>query len=469
MARRVSLRGVCRQVLARVSGARLVEDALRARPLSGSWRVWAVGKAAQAMAVGAVRVLGAQAIDPLVIAKRGAHGPRTRGTLMFADHPVPSRAGVAAADELLARAARLDDDDQVLLLLSGGASALTGAPIAGVTLAEWQKTTQALLRGGASIHEINTLRRRLGRVSGGKLAAATLASISVLALSDVRGDDPATIGSGPVTPDPATVAEALAIATRFRAPPSVIRALERQRDHEKRIRTGVGAAREHAADRRAAASQEAPLATGDDASVRGATTPREAESLTRPCAGHRGAPAGGDARVRYRVLANPETLRDAATEVLRARGASVAVRNELVDGSVEAFAAELVERGRSLAPGEVYLAVGEPTVVVRGRGRGGRGQHLALLVARQIAGQPLCCVALGSDGTDGPTPAAGAIVDGDTWPVDARGRRAAERAIARSDSHTWLSARKRLLMTGYTGTNLTDLFLVARSDMFSAT
>jgi glycerate-2-kinase len=145
----------------------------------------------------------------------------------------------------------------------------------------------------------------------------------------------------------------------------------------------------------------------------------------------------------------------------------VFARSGLVTGSLEAIAAEVAARARSLQPSEVWIAVGEPVVRVRGGGRGGRAQHLAMEVARRIAGcgPSIAFLALGSDGTDGPTFAAGALVDGTTWPADAGGRVAAETALARCDSHTWLRDRGALLVTGDTGTNLTDLYVLARGPL----
>lgn len=363
-----------------------------ARALSGPhWRyvhVWAVGKAAAAMARD---FGGALVIDPRV-----------------AGHPIPDARSVAAGERLLAAARAVPADERALLLLSGGASALVAAPVAGLSLDGLQAATRALYLGGASIAELNLVRRHLTRLGGGKLAAACAGAVDVLALSDVAGDDPAVIGSGPASPEPGDRAAALAVARRYRVPDEALAALERAGDNPR---------------------------AGDPIFARGI----------------------------YRVLASPATLRDEAARALAAAGLTPVVRAELVDGDVEDFAVELMERGAALAHGQVFVAAGEPTVQVRGGGLGGRAQHLALSLAAPLHGRDLAFVALGSDGRDGPTDAAGAAVDGRTLPrLAARGLDAAA-ALARSDSHRALAAVGATIPSWPTGTNLTDLYLLGRA------
>lgn len=354
------------------------------------WRyayVWSVGKAARAMARD---FGGALVVDTTV-----------------AGHPIPDERSVAAAERLLAAARAVPADERALLLLSGGASALVGAPVAGLTLAELQAATRALYLGGASIAEINVVRRQLTLVGGGKLAATCPGAIDVLALSDVADDDPATIGSGPASPEPATRSEALAIARRYGVPDAAIAALERAGD---------------------------PPRADHPAFARGS----------------------------YRVLGSPATLRDEAAAAACAAGLSPLLRAALVGGDVDDFAVELAERGATLGRGEVFVAVGEPTVQVRGNGVGGRAQHLALAMVAALAGRDLALVAVGSDGRDGPTDAAGAAVDGRTLGrLAARGVDAAE-ALGRADSHRALAAVGATIAAWPTGTNLTDLYLLGR-------
>jgi hydroxypyruvate reductase len=377
---------LARAAVGACEGGALVAEALGdARASSVAATVWAVGKAARAMA---------RDFPSAWIVDASSAG-----------HPLPDERSVAAAEHLLMAARALPATARALLLLSGGASALVGAPVDGLTLDELRAATAALLRGGASIHESNVVRRHLTKLGGGKLAAACAGAIDVLALSDVAGDDPATIGSGPASPEPATRAEALALARKYSLPDAALRALER-----------VG---------------ENPRA-GDPVFARGS----------------------------YRVLASPETLREAAARVLAADGRRVIVWPRLVAGDVEELAAELAVEGRRLPRGAAIVAVGEPTVRVRGNGVGGRAQQLALSLVAPLGSTSACFVALGSDGRDGPTDAAGAFVDGGTLGrCAARGIDVAG-ALARCDSNRALAAVGAAIPRFDSGTNLTDLYIL---------
>jgi glycerate-2-kinase len=381
---------IARAAIADCDGGGLVAEALK----GPHWRyayVWAAGKAAAAMAR---EFGGAFVVD--------AHS---------AGHPLPDERSVHAAEQLLAAARAVPEGERALLLLSGGASAMLGAPIAGVTLAELQAATQALLDGGAPIHDINIVRRHLTMLGGGKLAAACAGAIDVLALSDVAGDDPATIGSGPAVPEPATRAEAVAVAQRYKLPDQLIQTLLRLEEN--------------------------------------------------PRAEH---PAF--ARGTFRVLANPESLRAAAMARVHRHHLTGLARPELVHGAVEDFAVELAGAASKLVRGQVLVAAGEPTVHVgagAGAGRGGRAQHLALALAVAIAGTDLMFCACGSDGRDGPTDAAGAAVDGTTAAaLAARGIDIAA-ALAARDSHAALAAVGALIPRFDSGTNLTDVYLLGRA------
>jgi glycerate 2-kinase len=374
-----------RAAIAACDGGALVAEALRGPHWRYAW-VWAVGKAARAMARDCG---GALVVDGSV-----------------AGHPLPDERSVAAAEQLLAAARAVPSDERALLLLSGGASALVGAPVAGLTLDELQAATRALMHGAASIHEINVVRRHLTRLGGGKLAAACPGAIDVLALSDVAGDDPATIGSGPASPEPATRAEALALARRYGVPAAAVAALERADDNPR---------------------------ADDPAFARGS----------------------------YRVLASPETLRAAAERALAAAGRRVRSWPTLVAGDVEDFAVDFAAAARTLAAGEALVAVGEPTVRVRGPGVGGRAQHLALAMVAPLNSTNLAFVALGSDGRDGPTDAAGAFIDGRTLSrLAARGVDPVG-ALRRCDSHRALAAIDATIPRFDSGTNLTDLYILA--------
>jgi glycerate-2-kinase len=404
---RETLVTAAREAVARLSGERLVMEALERSPPPQQVVAWAVGKAARAMMRGARLALEQQLVWGIVVEKSGGAPPTPLATnirAIGAGHPLPDARSVAAAAALFADGAGLLKGHRVLLLLSGGASALIGAPIAGISLADLRDTTTALLRGGATISEMNVVRRHLGKALGGRLAQATPAFIDVMALSDVAGDAPHAIGSGPASPDPSTLAEATSVAKRYGAPAKVIEALQRSIPE----------------------------------------TPKPGDEICQ--------------RVTFQVLASPQALVEAAAAQMREQGFSVEARPSLVDGPVERFADELATRARALAPRHCFIAAGEPTVRVEGDGQGGRAQHLALCTARAIAGSDAAFVALGSDGTDGPTEAAGAAVDGNSWPADGSG----EQAIARFASHDWLAPRGHTLVTGATGTNLADLYLLAR-------
>jgi glycerate 2-kinase len=223
----------------------------------------------------------------------------------------------------------------------------------------------------------------------------------VLTLSDVVSGDPAAIGSGPAAADATTVEDAFAIARRH----------------------GL-----------------APLAFTE--------TVKPGDPVL--------------ARVRTTILATPLTLVTAGQRALEAAGLVVRARETLVTGSLEAWAQELGTRARALAAGEAFVAVGEPTVAVRGSGEGGRAQHLALIMAQFIAGTDVAFVACGSDGSDGPTAAAGAVVDGASWKAGVGRGLDPEGALARFDSYGYFCVAGGQIATGPTGTNLTDLFLLAR-------
>jgi hydroxypyruvate reductase len=412
--RRVTiLVGCARAALDACGGERLV----RATAGRERARVWAIGKAAGAMARGAAQL----ADGGLVIARTGdarlagsavsqanqgrasaepseADGWAPGLELHEAPHPFPDERSVRACEALLDDARTRRADERVLLLISGGGSSLLSAPLDGVTLAELQADTRALVLGGAAIGEINTVRRHLGRAFGGRLAAACSARIEALVLSDVLGDDPAAIASGPVSPDPTTLDDARAIATRY----------------------------------------------GLDA--------RRFDGLPET---HK----PGDpefARVTWRILANARTLRDEAARAVAATGLCPRVEEAPLEGDVTDCAKRMEAAFSSLAAGEVLIATGEPTVRVHGDGVGGRAQHLALMLALRLRDSAL--VVLGSDGSDGPTPAAGAALDSSTLPD----RAAAADALERFDSHPLLAAANATLVTGPTGTNLGDLLLLAR-------
>jgi hydroxypyruvate reductase len=323
-----------------------------------------------------------------------------------------------AAHALLGLAHAAARDDLVLFLISGGGSALLPAPAPPVTLDEKRRVTRLLLEAGATIHELNAVRKHLSLFKGGQLArAAAPATIVTLALSDVIGNALDVIASGPTAPDPTTFADALAVLDRFglraRVPPSVRERLE------------------------AGARGEVP------------ETPKPADPLF--------------ARVTNVVIGDNSLVVDAAIARATALGYTPVLLTRALAGEARDVAREFVDRGRALRPRTCLIAAGETTVTVRGDGVGGRCQEFALAAAVEVGGDPtLTVLAAGTDGTDGPTPAAGAIADGSTVARGAAARLDVHSLLAANDSHAFFRALGDLVSPGPTGTNLQDLYLLVR-------
>jgi glycerate-2-kinase len=399
----------------RAAGRRVVAgDVAHDVPPGARVVVVGAGKAAAGMAAAVEGALGDLVGGGVVVTKAGHRGPTRRVRVLEAAHPVPDRRGVQAASDVRGAVAGLDEDDLVIVLLSGGASALLPLPAAEIGLAAVQATTAALLAAGAPITEINCVRKHLSALAGGRLLAATRARVLVLLLSDVLGDDPSVVGSGPCAADPSTFADALAVVDRRGvALPDAVRA---------HLEAGARGEREES------------LKPGD---------PRLA-------------------RASHVTLGSFATLRAAAERSARGLGLEVGPLAPPQDGDVGEVATRYAERARTAAAGALLIGGGEPTVSLPpGSGRGGRSQHLALLLARELRGTGAAFLAAGSDGTDGPTEAAGAAVDGATW--DAARDRGLEpdAALARFDSNPLHAALATLVHTGPTGTNLLDLHLLA--------
>lgn len=389
-------------------------------------RVWVVGfgKASVPMARAVEEVLGDWVSGGVVVTKHG-HGARLRRVeVLEASHPLPGRDGVRAAGRVVevVRAAR--EEDLVLCLISGGGSALLCLPAEGLGLEDKVATTDLLLRSGATIGEVNAVRKHLSAVKGGQLArVAYPARVVGLVVSDVLGNPLDAIASGPLSPDPTTYEDALQVLQRYgllnRVPAAVRQRLER------------------------GASGELP------------ETPKpgdpvfERVSLLHVVASVVEAAEGARAeaeRLGYRTLILTTWMEGEAREVGRL---------------VAALAREEVLRDRPVTKPACLIMGGETTVTVRGEGRGGRNQELALAAALALADLGGVLVAtLATDGTDGPTDAAGAFADGSTV---GRGRSQgleAERYLANNDSYTFFDALGDLIRTGPTGTNVNDLVVV---------
>jgi glycerate 2-kinase len=389
--------------------------------LAPTENVWVIGagKAACGMAMGALEVLGERIAGGTVTTKDGHGCALPRMEVWEAAHPVPDTRGMAGAADALRMARAAGPRDLVLCLLSGGASALWAAPAAGVALTDLQAVTDALLRAGATIHELNAVRKHLSRIGGGWLArAAAPARVVTLAVSDVVGGALDVIASGPTVPDPTTYEDALQVLREYEIPaPRAVRAHLQAGDAGEMDETPKPL---DAAFARASAH----VIAGNRDALRGAA--REAE------------------RLGYRVRIVADDVEGEASSVGEQVG--LLVRTTLAE--------------RPDGPVALLLG-GETTVTVRGPGRGGRNQELALAVAMEIEDvDGVLAASLGTDGTDGPTDAAGAFADGGTV---ARGHAAgldARDALRRNDTHPFLHAAGDLIVTGPTGTNVNDIVLV---------
>ena len=381
----------------------------------------AAGKAASAMAREAERILGT-ALSQSLCVDVSDRIPLARTRRLIAGHPVPDEAGRRAADEVEALARGLGADDLLLLLISGGASALLPAPVEGLTLDDKARTTSVLLRAGTAIGELNAVRKHLSRLKGGGLArAAAPARIACLALSDVVGDEPSTIASGPAAADPTTYATALEVLDR------------------KGVREMVPAAvRRHL---EAGAQGERP------------ETPKPGDPLFR--------------RVAFSVVGSNRLSLAAAAVEARRQGMRPLVLTTRLEGEAREVARalvavlrECVEEGRPAAPPACLLAGGETTVTVTGGGRGGRNQELVVAAAEPLADFPVAALvaSLATDGIDGDSDAAGGVADSSTLArAEALGLAPPSAFLAENDSRSFLGPLGDLLVTGPTGTNVMDL------------
>lgn len=402
-------------------GAQLRIGRARHRVGAGRIVVLAAGKAAARMAAAAERALGRHLDEGLAVGSAAAAGlAKTR--FLLARHPLPDARGLHAASEALALVGRLQAEDLLLVLLSGGASALLPAPVPGVSLLDKAAVTALLLKSGATIHELNAVRKHLSRTKGGGLArAAAPARIVTLALSDVVGDDPSTIASGPTVPDPTTHADAIA-ALQLRgcwdeAPASV-------RTHLEAGRRG-----------------DVP------------ETPKPGDPVFR--------------RTSFEIVGSNKLSLDAAAREARRAGFRALGLTTRLEGEAReaarvlvAILRECVETGRPAWPPVCLLASGETTVTVRGNGSGGRNQELALASVDPLSAfpRPAVVASLATDGIDGTSDAAGGIAD-DASLERARGLALAppQLFLSTSDSNGFLAPLGDLIVTGPTGTNVLDL------------
>jgi glycerate 2-kinase len=380
------------------------------------------GKASARMAVAVERLLGRRITAGLVNAPGAIKLRRVeirRIEINACGHPIPDRRGVAGARGIAHIANEAGQDDLIVCLISGGASALLPLPAPPVTLAEKQAVTRLLLHCGANIHEMNCVRKHISLIKGGQLARlAYPATLVTLILSDVIGDDLDVIGSAPTAPDPSTYADARAIFEKYRI------------------------------------WNKLPRTVRDLISSAAIETPKPGDKIFR--------------RTHNVIVGSNALAVDAAAEEAQRLGFNPLVLSTQVEGEARevarvhsGVAKEIRASGRPVKPPACVITGGETTVTVRGKGRGGRNQEFALAAALAIAGlRDTVILSAGTDGSDGPTSAAGAIADGTTIArADALGRSAAA-DLANNDSHRFFDALGDLIETGPTGTNVADVQVI---------
>ena len=381
-----------------------VRRALLGKQFPGRVFLIAAGKAAPRMARAALSVLAVPVTDGLVISKYGHFDEAISGLRCYeAGHPVPDENSVLAGEAALELTEGLREDDTVLFLLSGGGSALFEKPL--IPLIELQDITSQLLACGADIVEINTIRKRLSNLKGGKFAAhCAPARVEAVILSDILGDPLDSIASGPVSPDAATCADALSIAEKY----------------------GLHVSPE----------AEACLRI---------ETPKELGN------------------VHAQVVGSVRELCRAAGEACRSMGYETVFLTDQLDCEAREagrFLSAVLRSHASDGKKLAFLAGGETVVHLTGHGLGGRNQELALAASEGLRGlRNACVISVGSDGTDGPTDAAGGYADGDTFEELRNKGIALHEALQANDAYHALRAVDGLIVTGPTGTNVNDLYL----------
>ena len=384
-------------------------------PVGGRTVVVGAGKGAAQMAA-ALESLWSGPLTGLVVTRYGYACPTRSIEVIEAAHPVPDEAGLVASSRLLELVAGLDDQDLVIALVSGGGSALLPSPPPGLTLEDEIALNQMLLSSGAPISAMNVVRKHVSMIKGGRLAAATKARVVSLIVSDIPGDVPSFVASGPTVADASTREDALAIVENYKLdlPPAVLAHLS---------------------------SPSADAPRPDDPRL---------------------------ARNEHHVVASAGVSLEAAAGVALAAGFAPHILSDSIEGESRdvalvqgAIAREIATRGRPFQRPAVLLSGGETTVTLRGvAGRGGRNSEFALALAVAIDGLPVTALAADTDGIDGAGDHAGALVDGDTV---ARLRAAgfdARKLLAQNDSYSGFEAIGDLLLTGPTGTNVNDFRVI---------
>lgn len=381
-----------------------------------SMYVVGAGKAGATMAQAAERLLGKRIRGGLINVKYGHTAKLRRIELNECGHPIPDHNGELGAQRIAAIARQAGGKDLLLCLISGGASALLPLSAPPITLEEKQETTRLLLQCGANIHELNCVRKHISALKGGQLAQlAYPATVLTLILSDVIGDDLDVIGSGPTVPDRSTFAEARVVLEKY----------------------GI--------------TGKIPAAVRERLQGNAAETPKPGDKVFN--------------NVLNLIVGSNRLAVDAAAHQAKALGYHTLVLSTCIEGETRdvarvhaAIAKEIRASGRPVKPPACVLSGGETTVTIRGHGLGGRNQEFALAAAIDIAGlKDTVILSAGTDGTDGPTDAAGAIADGRTiGRASAQGLDAA-RYLANNDAYHFFESLKDLIKTGPTGTNVADV------------
>jgi len=385
--------------------------------------VTGAGKAGASMAKALEELLGDRISDGVIVVKEGHGLPLKHVRIHEAGHPVPDSRGIRGAEDVLALANAAGERDLVICAISGGGSALLVSPADGVALEDKQEVTRLLLACGADIHEINTVRKHLSRAKGGGLARAAFpATVVSLILSDVIGDDLNVIASGPAVPDTSTFADARKVFRKYdiwnQVPESV----------RQRIRQGLA---------------------GDIED-----TPKAGDAVFRRCY--------------FELVGNNLQALIAAGQEARRKGYQSLILSSTIEGEarevVKMFAAiakEVRSSANPVAPPACILCGGETTVTIQGEGKGGRNQEFALASAMIIDGmENVVVLSGGTDGTDGPTDAAGAIADGNTITRARADNLDPFAALRRNDSYHFFQPLGDLIVTGPTRTNVSDVYMV---------
>ena len=395
-----------------VSAEKCLPAFLPTPPTTGRTIVIGAGKAAAAMA-STVEKHWQGALSGLVVTRYGHGAPCDKIEVIEAAHPVPDAAGQQAAQRMMEMVQGLSADDVVLCLISGGGSALLALPAEGITLAQKQALNKALLRSGAAIDEMNCVRKHLSAIKGGRLGLACApAHVVTLMISDVPGDDPSIIASGPTLPDDSTCADALAILQKYaiEIPPNVL-------DH---LQSGRG---------------ETP----------DATDPRFA-------------------RHSHHIIATAQDALDAAADAARAAGIHAHVLSDGIEGEAKdiglmhaALARQIAQKGQPFQRPCVVLSGGETTVTVRGNGRGGRNAEFLLSLTLALNGHPgIYALACDTDGIDGSEDNAGAICEPTSLQRAAENHLYPKLMLENNDGYGFFSCLDDLIVTGPTRTNVND-------------